>query len=129
MAKVKFEVPELTGEITIPGLKEDAAAAVRSHIAKEKDMVALGFPGELVPDWKEKAVAKFDELLEKYRSLKVFMDICVKCGACTDKCQFYLGTRTRRICRWRGRSFSARFTAATLRLREKCWANCPRQMT
>ncbi len=93
MAKVKFEVPELTGEITIPGLKEDAAAAVRSHIAKEKDMVALGFPGELVPDWKEKAVAKFDELLKKYRSLKVFMDICVKCGACTDKCQFYLGTK------------------------------------
>ena len=93
MAKVKFEVPELTGEITIPGLKEDAAAAVRSHIAKEKDMVALGFPGELVPDWKEKAIAKFDELLKKYRSLKVFMDICVKCGACTDKCQFYLGTK------------------------------------
>ena len=78
MAKVKFEVPELTGEIAIPGLKEDAAAAVKSHNAPAKDMTDLGFPTELVPDWKEKAVAKFAELLKKYRSLKVFMDICVK---------------------------------------------------
>ena len=56
-------------------------------------MIDLGFPTELVPDWQEKAIAKFDELLKKYRSLKVFLDICVKCGACTDKCQFYLGTK------------------------------------
>jgi Fe-S oxidoreductase len=32
------------------------------------------------------------ELLGKYRSLQVFMDACVKCGACTDKCHYYLGT-------------------------------------
>ncbi|MBI5816608.1 MAG: (Fe-S)-binding protein [Nitrospinae bacterium] len=32
------------------------------------------------------------ELLGKYRSLKVFLDICVKCGACADKCHYYLGT-------------------------------------
>jgi Fe-S oxidoreductase len=93
LAKVKLEVPELTGEITIPGLKEDAAAVVKSHNAPVKDMADLGFPTELVPDWQEKAIAKFDELLKKYRSLKVFLDICVKCGACTDKCQFYLGTK------------------------------------
>src|SRR5512135_2200455 len=56
-------------------------------------MTALGFPYELVPDWKEKAVAKLDELLKKYRSLQVYLDICVKCGSCTDKCQFYLGSK------------------------------------
>ena len=32
------------------------------------------------------------ELTSKYRSLKVFLDSCVKCGACTDKCHYYLGT-------------------------------------
>ena len=32
------------------------------------------------------------ERLDKYRSLKVFMDICVRCGACADKCHFYLGS-------------------------------------
>ena len=30
--------------------------------------------------------------LNKYRSLQVFMDTCVKCGACTDKCHYYIGT-------------------------------------
>jgi Fe-S oxidoreductase len=31
-------------------------------------------------------------LVGRYRSLRVFMDSCVKCGACTDKCHYYLGT-------------------------------------
>jgi len=93
VAKAKIVVPELTGKIEIPGIKEGATSGLKSHIAKEKDMVALGFPGELVPDWKEKAVERMADLLKKYRSLQVFMDICVKCGACTDKCQFYLGSR------------------------------------
>jgi Fe-S oxidoreductase len=31
-------------------------------------------------------------MLEKYRSLRVYLDTCVKCGACADKCQFFLGT-------------------------------------
>jgi hypothetical protein len=32
------------------------------------------------------------ERLEKFRSLKIFMDICVRCGACADKCHFFIGT-------------------------------------
>jgi Fe-S oxidoreductase len=32
------------------------------------------------------------ERLDKYRSFGVFMDICVRCGACADKCHFYLGS-------------------------------------
>ncbi|MFV2035458.1 MAG: sulfate reduction electron transfer complex DsrMKJOP subunit DsrK [Halocynthiibacter sp.] len=31
-------------------------------------------------------------MLGKYRSVQVFLDSCVKCGACTDKCHYYLGT-------------------------------------
>jgi Fe-S oxidoreductase len=27
----------------------------------------------------------------KYRSLQIFMDTCVRCGACADKCHFYIG--------------------------------------
>ncbi|HHN67003.1 MAG TPA: (Fe-S)-binding protein [Thermopetrobacter sp.] len=33
-----------------------------------------------------------DELRGKFRSFRVFLDICVKCGACTDKCHYYMGT-------------------------------------
>jgi Fe-S oxidoreductase len=32
------------------------------------------------------------ERLEKYRSFKLFMDICVRCGACADKCHFFIGS-------------------------------------
>jgi Fe-S oxidoreductase len=53
---------------------------------------ALGFPGELVDDWQAKAIEKLGELLKKSRALQVYMDGCVKCGACTDKCHYFLGT-------------------------------------
>ena len=32
------------------------------------------------------------ERLEKYRSFRLFMDLCVRCGACADKCHFYIGS-------------------------------------
>ena len=32
------------------------------------------------------------ERLDKFRSFKLFMDICVRCGACADKCHFFIGT-------------------------------------
>jgi Fe-S oxidoreductase len=52
----------------------------------------LGYPGELLDNWQELAIAKMGELLKKYRSFRVFLDACVKCGACTDKCHYLLGT-------------------------------------
>jgi Fe-S oxidoreductase len=65
---------------------------VRCWPSKPKDTAAIDLPGERVPDWQEKAIAKFAELLDKNKALRVYMDICVRCGSCTDKCQFYLGT-------------------------------------
>ena len=32
------------------------------------------------------------ELVSQSRALRVFLDSCVKCGACTDKCHYFLGT-------------------------------------
>ncbi len=46
-----------------------------------------------LPDnWQKIIFDGFRERLDKYRSLKVFMDICVRCGACADKCHFFLGS-------------------------------------
>ncbi len=71
---------------------------------KLKNLEYLGLPttqGEWNPaddDWKlpdnwETIVREgFKDRLDKYRSLKVFMDICVRCGACADKCHFFIGT-------------------------------------
>ncbi len=47
---------------------------------------------KLPENWQEIIHKGFKERLDKYRSLKVFMDICVRCGACADKCHFFLGS-------------------------------------
>ncbi|MBC8211181.1 MAG: (Fe-S)-binding protein, partial [Gammaproteobacteria bacterium] len=61
-------------------------------IAKPDHQTALGFPGELVDNWEQKAVDAMGVAVSKYRGLRVFLDSCVKCGACTDKCHYYLGS-------------------------------------
>ena len=47
---------------------------------------------KLPEDWKETIINGLSERLDKFRSLKIFMDCCVRCGACADKCHFFLGT-------------------------------------
>ena len=92
MAKVDYEIPELKEYPVIPKLKRDAMAHSAPYVAKEQFQTPLGYAGELVDNWQEVAIAKMGELTNKYRSLSVFLDSCVKCGACTDKCHYYLGT-------------------------------------
>lgn len=87
-----FDVPELKPYPVIPKLVEDAMAHSQPFVAKSDFQEPLGFPGELVDDWQDVAVKKMGELTDRYRSLQVFLDSCVKCGACTDKCHYYLGT-------------------------------------
>jgi len=88
----KFETPELKKIPEVPAIKVGAMAHSSPFIAKPDHNAPLGFPGELVDDWENVAVAKLGDLTKKYRSLKVFLDSCVKCGACTDKCHYFLGT-------------------------------------
>ena len=47
---------------------------------------------KLPENWKEIILEGLRERLTKYRSLQIFMDICVRCGACADKCHFYIGS-------------------------------------
>ncbi len=47
---------------------------------------------KLPPDWKEIILKGFKERLDRFRSFKLFMDICVRCGACADKCHFFIGS-------------------------------------
>jgi len=46
---------------------------------------------KLPEDWKQTVLDGMAERLSKYRSFKLFMDICVRCGACADKCHFFIG--------------------------------------
>jgi len=42
--------------------------------------------------WKDIILEGLRDRLRKYRSLKIFMDVCVRCGACADKCHFFIGS-------------------------------------
>lgn len=46
----------------------------------------------LPENWQEIIFNGLRERLQKYRSFKIFMDICVRCGACADKCHFFIGS-------------------------------------
>ena len=90
--KQDFATPEIKAYPLIPALKPGAMAHSKPFVAKPEHQEPLGFPGELVDNWQQVALDKMADLLGKYRSLQVFMDACVKCGACTDKCHYFLGT-------------------------------------
>jgi len=74
-----------------------------SYPAKAKNLETIGYPNprewsitdedwKLPENWQQIIHDGFKERLEKYRSLKIFMDTCVRCGACADKCHFFLGS-------------------------------------
>ncbi len=73
------------------------------YSAAPKNLEYLGLPNprkwqpfdkdwKLPPNWKQIILEGMRERLEKYRSFRLFMDICVRCGACADKCHFYIGS-------------------------------------
>ncbi len=92
MAKPDFEIPELKADTEAPAVQEGTMSHSSPFIAKPEHQRPLSYPGELVEDWHDRAIAKMSDLLGKYRSFRVYLDSCVKCGACTDKCHYFLGT-------------------------------------
>ncbi len=75
-----------------PCMTPDAMAGSKPYFAAPKHNEKLGFPGQLVDGWEEKAIARMGELAETNRAFRVYLDTCVKCGACTDKCHYYMGS-------------------------------------
>ncbi|MCJ7626942.1 MAG: (Fe-S)-binding protein, partial [Longimicrobiales bacterium] len=69
--------------------------------AKNLEVVGLPNPREWAVDdidwslpegWQKTILDGMADRLTKYRSFKLFMDTCVRCGACADKCHFFLGS-------------------------------------
>jgi len=74
-----------------------------SYPGKAKNLLAVDLPNprewspldadwKLPSNWQQIILEGLRERLHKFRSLKLFMDICVRCGACADKCHFYIGS-------------------------------------
>ena len=89
---IDFETPVLKEYPIIPLIQPGAMADSKPYVAKQDLQEKIGFPGELIDDWQDVAIKKMGELVGKSRALLVFLDSCVKCGACTDKCHYFLGT-------------------------------------
>jgi len=73
-----------------------------SYSGAAKNLIYLDMPNprawqpyeedwKLPANWKEIIIEGMRERLDKYRSFRLFLDLCVRCGACADKCHFYIG--------------------------------------
>ncbi len=99
LIQINYQMPskgwlDLKAELR-PGYYVNAAAP------KWMQMIDYPFPRswnvadedwQLPEDWKERVLQGMEDRLQRFRSLKLFFDICVRCGACADKCHFFLGT-------------------------------------
>ncbi len=47
---------------------------------------------KLPKNWEEIFLDGMKDRLGRFRSFKLFMDICVRCGACADKCHYFIGS-------------------------------------
>jgi Fe-S oxidoreductase len=74
-----------------------------NYSASRKSVEYLGLPNprkwqptdddwQLPADWKQIILEGLRDRLDRYRSLRIFMDICVRCGACADKCHYFIGS-------------------------------------
>lgn len=99
LSKINFKPPKTDWMDTPVEIREHMFC----HPAKAKDLETVGFPNihewkptdadwKLPEGWKETVLNGIKERLERFRSFHVFMDICVRCGACADKCHFFIGT-------------------------------------
>ncbi len=99
LAKIDYKPPK-TGWMDTPVVFKEG---MYCHGAKPKSLETVGFPNprdwrpadadwKLPENWKEIILQGIAERLERYRSFRLFMDICVRCGACADKCHFFIGT-------------------------------------
>ncbi|NVM21279.1 MAG: (Fe-S)-binding protein [Desulfobacterales bacterium] len=73
------------------------------HAALAKNLKTVGMPNprdwsvmgddwKLPENWKEIVLDGLKDRLGRFRSFQLFMDICVRCGACADKCHYYIGS-------------------------------------
>jgi Fe-S oxidoreductase len=92
--------PPRTGWMDTP---VDIKKGIYSYAGNPKSLEYVGLPfarqwnpidedWNLPENWKEIISKGFRERLDRFRSIKVFMDICVRCGACADKCHFFIGS-------------------------------------
>jgi len=99
LARVDYTPPK-KGWMDTPAVFQEGRWCYGS---KPKDHAVVGLPNprawspgdedwKLPENWQEIFLEGMRERLDKFRSFRLFMDICVRCGACADKCHFFIGS-------------------------------------
>lgn len=99
-AKIDHKTPLMKGWMDEP---VDMKAGIYCYGSKPKNIDYVDMPyskewnpthddWQLPEDWKGIIQEGFKDRLDRFRSVKLFMDICVRCGACADKCHFFIGS-------------------------------------
>ena len=99
-AKIDHRPPLMKGWMDDP---VDIKAGIYCYGSKPKNLDYVDMPyskewnptdddWKLPEDWKGIIKEGFKDRLDRFRSVKLFMDICVRCGACADKCHFFIGS-------------------------------------
>lgn len=100
LGKIDYRPPLFRGWINEPA---EIKRGIYCYASKPKSLEYVGMPNarewnpveddwKLPENWKEIILDGIRERLERFRSFKLFMDICVRCGACADKCHFFIGS-------------------------------------
>ena len=100
LAQIGYQPPVMKGWLDTP---VDIRTGVFCYAGQPKNLEAVGLPNprkwaptdadwQLPDNWKEIFLEGMRERLNKYRTFRIFMDICVRCGACADKCHFFIGS-------------------------------------
>ncbi len=109
MAEKKLSSEDIAGVKLNPAEKDwmDPSVEFKKgsyvYAAPLKDQQALKLPNprqwnpldddwKLPEDWKPIVLDGMKDKLGKFRSWKLFLDICVRCGACADKCHYFIGS-------------------------------------
>ena len=100
LSRIKHSPPYLKGWMDV---KADIRPGNYCYAAQPKNVEAVGMPfprswnpldedWKLPDKWKAIVIEGIRERLSRFRSFHIFMDICVRCGACADKCHFFIGS-------------------------------------
>lgn len=99
LVRINHRPPLLGGWMNTP---VEIRQGIACYGGKPKNLAYVGMPNprewspfeedwKLPENWKKIVLDGLRERLGRFRSLKIFMDICVRCGACADKCHFFIG--------------------------------------
>ena len=100
LAKIDHTPPVFRGWMDT---KPEIRPGIGCYGSKAKDLKYVDMPNprdwspfdddwKLPENWEETIHEGFKDRLDRFRSFKLFMDICVRCGACADKCHFFIGS-------------------------------------